>query len=54
MMPLSTRRRQAGTPSKISFTDPDVVIEIDTIDNRAGLGLWTREELARYHVLRPD
>jgi len=44
----------AGTPSTISFTDPDVVIEIDTIDNRAGLGLWTREELARDHVLRPD
>ena len=44
----------AGTPSTISFTDPDVVIEVDTIDNRAGLGLWTREELARYHVLRPD
>ena len=44
----------AGMPSTISFTDPDVVIEVDTIDNRAGLGLWTREELARYHVLRPD
>ena len=25
-------------PGTISFTDPDVVIEIDTIDNRAGLG----------------
>ena len=46
--------KQAATPSKISFTDPDVVIEIDTIDNRAGLAMWTREELARYHLLRPD
>lgn len=45
---------RAGTPSKILFADPDVVIAIDTVDNRAGLGLWTREELARYHVLRPD
>jgi len=45
---------KAGMPGKISFTDPDVVIAIDTVDNRAGLGLWTREELARYHVLRPD
>jgi tRNA(Ser,Leu) C12 N-acetylase TAN1 len=45
---------RAGTPGTISFTDPDVVIAIDTIDNRAGLALWTREELARYHVLRPD
>lgn len=45
---------EAGMPGKVSFTDPDVVIAIDTIDNRAGLALWTREELARYHVLRPD
>lgn len=45
---------KAGAPGKISFTDPDVVIAIDTIDNRAGLALWTREELARFHVLRPD
>jgi tRNA(Ser,Leu) C12 N-acetylase TAN1 len=45
---------RAGTPSMISFADPDVVIEIDTVDNRAGLGMWTRNELARYHVLRPD
>jgi tRNA(Ser,Leu) C12 N-acetylase TAN1 len=43
-----------GTPSKISFMDPDVVIAIDTIDERAGLAMWTREELARYHLLRPD
>jgi tRNA(Ser,Leu) C12 N-acetylase TAN1 len=45
---------QAGVPGKISFTDPDVVIAIDTVDNRAGLAMWTREELARFHLLRPD
>jgi tRNA(Ser,Leu) C12 N-acetylase TAN1 len=45
---------RTGTPSTISFTDPDVVIAIDTIDNRAGLAMWTREELARFHLLRPD
>jgi tRNA(Ser,Leu) C12 N-acetylase TAN1 len=46
--------RQVGTAGKISFTDPDVVIAIDTIDDRAGLGLWTREDLARHRLLRPD
>jgi tRNA(Ser,Leu) C12 N-acetylase TAN1 len=45
---------RAATPSKISFMDPDVVIAIDTIDNRAGLAMWTREDLARFHLLRPD
>lgn len=45
---------QAGAPAKISFTDPDVVIAIDTIDDRAGLSLWTRDELSRHRLLRPD
>ena len=45
---------EAGMPGKILFTNPDVVIGIDTIDNRAGLALWTREEPAHFHLLRPD
>jgi len=46
--------QQAGQPSKVSFSDPDAVIAIDTIDGRAGLALWKREDLARFHLLRPD
>ena len=45
---------RAGMPGKILFADPDVVIAIGTVDNRAGLAMWTREDLARYHLLRPD
>ncbi len=41
-------------PASIVFTDPDAIIAVDTIDNRAGLALWTRDELRRYTVLRPD
>jgi tRNA(Ser,Leu) C12 N-acetylase TAN1 len=44
----------AGMPSKVSFTDPDAVIAIDTIDDRAGVAIWTRENLARHRLLRPD
>jgi len=44
----------AGAPCRISFTDPDAVIAIDTVDDRAGIGLWTREDLTRHHLLRPD
>lgn len=44
---------KGGIAGKISFTDPDAVFAIDTIDDRAGLALWTREDLVRYHVLRP-
>jgi tRNA(Ser,Leu) C12 N-acetylase TAN1 len=46
--------RQAGTPGTISFTDPDAVIAVDTIDDRAGIALWTRDDLARHRLLRPD
>ncbi len=45
---------KVGMPAKVSFTDPDAVISIDTVDNRAGLAVWTREDLARHRLLRPD
>lgn len=45
---------KAGNPGKVSFTEPDAVIAIDTIDQRAGLGFWTRDDLARHRLLRPD
>jgi len=42
-----------GTPGSISFSDPDAVIAIDSVDNRAGLAIWTREDLSHYKMLRP-
>ena len=44
----------AGTPGKIAFDDPDAVIVIETVDNRAGIALFTREEMARYLFVRAD
>jgi tRNA(Ser,Leu) C12 N-acetylase TAN1 len=44
----------AGAPARISFTESDAVIVIDTIDDRAGLAIWTRQDLARHRLLRPD
>jgi tRNA(Ser,Leu) C12 N-acetylase TAN1 len=45
---------KAGMPARISFTDPDAVVVIDTIDDRAGIAMWTRVDLARHRLLRPD
>lgn len=45
---------RAGTPGRIRFEDPDVVLAVETVGHRAGLGLWTREDLQRYPFLRPD
>lgn len=45
---------QAGAAAKLSFTDPEVVIDIETIDERAGMAIWTRQDLASHRLLRPD
>ena len=44
----------AGTPARITFDDPDAVIEVETVANRAGLSLWTRGEIERYPFLKVD
>jgi tRNA(Ser,Leu) C12 N-acetylase TAN1 len=44
----------AGTPGRISFSDPDKVIQIETVDGRAGMSLWTREDLRRFPFLGVD
>jgi tRNA(Ser,Leu) C12 N-acetylase TAN1 len=46
--------KQTGRGGRISFSEPDMVIVIDTIDDRAGVALWTHEELAQHKLLRPD
>jgi tRNA(Ser,Leu) C12 N-acetylase TAN1 len=45
---------KAGTPGRVAFEDPDVILAVETLGNRAGLSLWTREELRRYPLLRLD
>lgn len=45
---------EAGTPGRISFEDPDKVIQIETVDGRAGMSLWTREDLRRLPFLGVD
>jgi len=51
---LLTALAVAGTPGRISFTDPDRVIQIETVDGRAGMSLWTREDLRRFSFLGVD
>jgi hypothetical protein len=45
---------RAGTPAALCNGDPDVVLCVDTVDRRAGMALWTREDLARWPFLRPE
>jgi tRNA(Ser,Leu) C12 N-acetylase TAN1 len=45
---------KAGTPGDVTFEDPDVILVVETLGNRAGLSLWSREDLRRYPALRLD
>jgi tRNA(Ser,Leu) C12 N-acetylase TAN1 len=44
--------RAAGTPARVSFNDPDAIIGVETLEERAGISLCTREQLARYAFLK--
>jgi hypothetical protein len=41
----------AGMLGHIGFDDADFVIHIETIDRRAGLSLWSGDEMQRYPFL---
>ena len=45
---------KAGTPGRITFKDPDLILAVESLGNRAGLSLWTREQLQRYPFLHLD
>ena len=43
-----------GLSAEIDFDDPDVIIALETIGQRAGLSLWTRADIERYSCLKLD
>ena len=51
---LLQRLAEAGTPGKVAFDDPDVIIALETIGTQAGLSLFGRDELRRYSLLHLD
>jgi tRNA(Ser,Leu) C12 N-acetylase TAN1 len=42
---------KAEAPGHIAFEDPDAILAVETLGGRAGLALWTREDLWRYPFL---
>jgi tRNA(Ser,Leu) C12 N-acetylase TAN1 len=45
---------ELGGRAHVAFSDPDYVIDVETIGERAGLSLWSREDLRRFPFLRID
>lgn len=43
-----------GAPGAITFDDPDAIVDLETVDTRAGLGVWTRDDLQRFPLLHLD
>lgn len=44
----------AGAPGRIDFSDPDAVIDVETVGGRAALAFWTRGDLEKYPFLKVD
>jgi len=45
---------ERGDTGKIGFTDPDWIIALDTVGQRAGLSLWSRAQIQHYPLLKLD
>jgi tRNA(Ser,Leu) C12 N-acetylase TAN1 len=43
--------QQEGAPAHVSFEDPDAVILIDIVGNRAGVALWSRADRREHPLL---
>jgi tRNA(Ser,Leu) C12 N-acetylase TAN1 len=49
---LLRRVHEHGGTATVAFERPDWVIVIETVDSRAGLSRWARDDLERYELLR--
>ncbi len=43
-----------GTDATVDFADPDVIIDVETVGQRAGMACWNRDDLAELSFLQLD
>jgi len=46
------RLSEQGQVARIAFDGPDVIIALDSVGQRAGISLWTGQQLQRYPFLK--
>ncbi len=51
---ILSRLEEAGSPGRVTFDDPDAIVTVETVGQRAGLSCWSREERERYLFLNLD
>ena len=49
---LDTLREEGEAAAAIDFEDPDVIVDIQTLAQEAGIALWSRQQRARYPFLK--
>jgi len=48
---ILARLSSSGASARVAFDDADAVLAVDTVGDRAGMALWTRDDLRRYPFL---
>jgi hypothetical protein len=48
------RLTDRGTPARVSFDDPDFVIDIETLNDEAAISGWTRDDLSNHPFVRVE
>lgn len=51
---LQEKLEELGAQGRIDFEDPDYVLAIETVGQRAGLSLWSREQRQELPLLKLD
>jgi tRNA(Ser,Leu) C12 N-acetylase TAN1 len=51
---ILSRLEEAHSPGRVTFDDPDAIVTVETVGQRAGLACWSREERQRYPFLNLD
>jgi len=51
---LQDLTQRLGRPARVSFSDPEVVVAVETVGTRAGVSVWRKEQRHNYPFLRLD
>lgn len=51
---ILNRLEEAHSPGRVTFDDPDVIVAVETVGQRAGLACWSRRDRERYPFLNLD
>jgi len=51
---ILSRLEEAHSSGHVTFDDPDAIVTVETVGQRAGLACWSREERQQYSFLNLD